>query len=141
MKKLTLFTTIIVLSLSVYAIDTKPKYSSPRVYLMMKKGKLIEVDHGKRKLVKSDVTLVNQTTIHPNGAIDASSGQSLQLKEGEYITMDGRIRKLNEMYHPPKPRKKVVKKKPAVQKCTCTDKKSTDKNVEKAKRDTTRSAL
>jgi len=123
MKKLTLFTTIIVLSLSVHAVDIKPRYG-PRVYIMMKKGKLIEVDHGKRKLVRNDVTLVNQSTIHPNGAIDASSGQSLQLKEGEYITMDGRIRKLNEMYHPPKPRKKIVKKKPVVHKCTCTDKRS-----------------
>lgn len=41
-----------------------------------------------------------ETTIHPNGSIDASSGQSLQLKEGEYITMDGRIRKSKDMGHP-----------------------------------------
>ena len=53
-----------------------------------------------KKLIKKDVTLVNMTTIHPNGAIDASSGQSMQLKEGEYITMDGRIRKLKDMARP-----------------------------------------
>jgi hypothetical protein len=73
------------------------QHRSPRVYLMMKKGKLIEVNKGHKKLVKKDVTLVNQSTIHPNGSIDASSGQNLQLKEGEYITMDGKIRKLKDM--------------------------------------------
>jgi hypothetical protein len=64
---------------------------------MMKQGKLIEFNHGKRKFVKKDVVLTNLTTIHPNGAIDVSSGQSGQLKEGEYITMDGRIRELKKM--------------------------------------------
>ena len=67
---------------------------------MMKHGKLIEVYHGRKKLVKKDIFLVNESTIHPNGSIDAGSGQSLQLKEGEYITMDGRIRKLKNMAHP-----------------------------------------
>ena len=43
--------------------------------------------------------LVNETTIHPDGSINASSGQSLQLKEGEYITLDGKIRKLKDMAH------------------------------------------
>jgi uncharacterized protein DUF6799 len=66
---------------------------------MMKQGKLIEVNRGRRTLVKKDITLVNETTIHPNGSIDASSGQNLQLKEGEYMTMDGKIRKLKDMYH------------------------------------------
>jgi len=129
MKKLTLFATIIVLSLSVLANEPAAKRSSPRVYLTMKKGKLFEFDHGKTKLVKKDVTLVNMTTIHPNGAIDASSGQSLQLKEGQYMTMDGRIRNLNEMYHPAKARAKkkvVAKKKPAVKKCDCEQKKAAE---------------
>lgn len=127
MKKLTLFATLIVLSLSVLANEPKKaKNYSPQVYLTMKKGKLFEFDHGKTKLVKKDITLVNMTTIHPNGAIDASSGQSLQLKEGQYMTMDGRIRNLNEMYHAPKARKKVVKKKPVVKKCQCEQKKAAE---------------
>lgn len=88
------------LSLTVAANPVTPS-RSPRVYIMMKNGKLIEVNRGKKKLIKQDVTLQNLTTIHPNGAIDASSGQNLQLKEGEYITMDGKIRKLKDMYHPP----------------------------------------
>ncbi len=100
MKKLTLFVAISTFSFTVFA-DPKPKTWShaPRTYIMMKQGKLIEVNNGHRKLVKKDITLANETTIHPNGAIDASSGQSLQLKEGEFMTMDGRIRSLKVLPH------------------------------------------
>lgn len=69
----------------------------PRYYVMMKHGRLIEVSKGHRNSVKKDITLTNETTIHPNGAIDAGSGQNLHLKEGQYITMDGRIRRLKDM--------------------------------------------
>lgn len=101
MKKFTLFVAISAFSSVLFAMDApKTASRSPKVYIMMKQGKLIEVNKGRRKLVKKDVTLLNETTIHPNGSIDASSGQNLQLKEGEYITMDGRIRKLKDMAHP-----------------------------------------
>ncbi len=99
MKKLTLFVIISSFSLALSAQPkNKPRNHSPKVYIMMKHGKLIEVNNGHRKLVKKDITLVNQTTIHPNGSIDASSGQNLQLKEGEYITMNGRIRNLKDLH-------------------------------------------
>src|ERR1700748_2027894 len=105
MKNLSLFVIVSTFSLAVVAHDNvKSPSRSPRSYIMMKRGKLIEVNNGQKKLVRQDVTLVNQTTIHPNGSIDAGSGQSLQLKEGEYITMDGRIRKLKDMPRP-KPKK------------------------------------
>ena len=94
MKKLSLLVAVSTFSIIVFA---SPASHAPRVYLMMKKGKLVEVSHGRKKLVKKDVTLSNLTTIHPNGTIDASSGQNLQLKQDEYITMDGRIRKLKDM--------------------------------------------
>ena len=99
MKQLILLATFAVLSLSVFATGTPPATGAhiPRIYLVMNKGKLVEVNHGKRRVIKKDVTLTNETTIHPNGAIDASSGQSLQLKEGQYMTMDGKIRLLKDM--------------------------------------------
>jgi hypothetical protein len=110
MKKFTLFLTLAVFSLAVFAANEPTKRShSARIYIMMKHGKLIEVNNGRRKLIKNDVTLVNQTTIHPNGAIDVSSGQNLQLKEGEYITMDGKVLKLKDrvrVHHKPKPKHK-----------------------------------
>jgi hypothetical protein len=76
------------------------KSRSPRYYIMMKHGKLIEVSKGHRLPVKKNIILTNETTIHPNGAIDAGSGENLQLKEGQYITMDGKIRKLKDMPRP-----------------------------------------
>ena len=89
------------ISLSVFA-TTGPSTSSkstriPHYYVMMKDGKLIEVSHGHQKSVKKDITLTNETTIHPNGAVDAGSGQNQRIKEGQYITMDGKIRNLKDM--------------------------------------------
>jgi hypothetical protein len=110
MKKFTLFLTLSVFSMAVFAANEPARRThSVRVYIMMKQGKLIEVNNGKRKLIKKDVTLVNQTTIHPNGSIDAASGQNLQLKEGEYITMEGKILKLKDrvrVHHKPKHKRK-----------------------------------
>jgi hypothetical protein len=112
MKTFTLSMAIAAISLSATATaptTAKPKISSPRVYIMMKHGKLLEYNRGRTTLVKKNVNLINESTIHPNGAIDAGSGQNLQLKEGQYITMDGRIRNLKDMYKP------VVKVKPKPQ--------------------------
>ncbi len=99
MKKITLFVAISAFSLAVSA-QNKPLHHAPKIFIMMRHGKLIQVNNGHRKLVKNDITLVNQSTIHPNGAIDASSGESLQLKEGEFITMSGRIHNLRDLPHP-----------------------------------------
>ena len=101
MKTITLTLAISVLSLTAFAVTPAPakaKNRNPHVYIMMKHGKLIEVRNGHCKRVKKDITLVNETTIHPNGSMDASSGQNLQLKEGQYVTMDGRIRNLKDMW-------------------------------------------
>jgi hypothetical protein len=105
MKKLILFVAICMSSTVLFANEV-PKSNSriPKVYVMMKEGKLMEINNGRRKFVRKDMTLVNSTTIHPNGSIDSGSGQSLQLKEDEYMTMDGRIHKLKNMarHHHPK---------------------------------------
>ncbi len=74
--------------------------SDPWVYILMKHGKMIEVMHNKTKLVTRNVYLVNGTTIHPHGTINVSSGRTKHMHEGEYITMDGRIRKLKDMVDP-----------------------------------------
>jgi hypothetical protein len=100
MKQFVLLFTLSAFSLagSAHVISTSSSHI-PKVYIMMRKGKLFEIRHGHSKLVKKNVTLVNQTTIHPNGAIDSSNGQSLQLKEGDYVTMDGKVRHLKDMGH------------------------------------------
>lgn len=103
MKAFSFMAAISILSYSAFA-ETKPKTSShsPRIYIMMKHGKLIEVNNGIKKTVKKDIALVNESTIHPNGTIDAGSGEFKKLKEGQYITMDGKIRNLKDMAHPEK---------------------------------------
>jgi hypothetical protein len=98
MKKFTLLAAIAAFSLTVFAHESNvPAGNVPRVYFMMRHGRLLEMYHGHKRFIKKDVMLVNSTTIHPNGAIDAGSGQSLRLKEGEYMTTDGRIRLLKDM--------------------------------------------
>ncbi|HEY4289347.1 MAG TPA: DUF6799 domain-containing protein [Puia sp.] len=98
MKKLTLFVAIFMSSTVLFAKDVPGSDSRiPKVYVMMKEGKLIEINNGRQKKVRKDMTLVNATTIHPNGSIDSGSGQHLQLKEDEYMTMDGKIHKLKNM--------------------------------------------
>lgn len=100
MKTYALALAFLTISISTFAV-TGPTASSksriPSYYVMMKHGRLIEVSRGRRASVRKDITLTNETTIHPNGAIDAGSGQNLHLKEGQYITMDGRIRRLKDM--------------------------------------------
>lgn len=71
--------------------------SKPWDYIMMKNGQMIEVTKGVKTPVTQDVILLNETTIHPSGLINDSNGKTKHLKEGKYITMDGRIRNLNRL--------------------------------------------
>jgi hypothetical protein len=71
--------------------------STPRIYIQMKDGKLSEIINGKKEPVTQDKTLPNGTTIHPDGKINDRDGNWRQLQDGEYMTMDGRIRKLKDM--------------------------------------------
>jgi hypothetical protein len=96
MKKLALFLAVSI-SLTLTAVTTTSAQSGPRVYIMMKDGKLTEVMDGKQEPVKQDITLPNKSTIHPDGSIDDKDGNKKKLNEGEYITMDGRVRLLKNM--------------------------------------------
>jgi len=98
MKKIIGVLALTALSASIFAQDsTTKKDHTPWDYIMMKHGQMIEVAHGQKTPVTRDVVLVNETTIHPNGLINVSSGRTKHLKEGQYITMDGRIRWLKNM--------------------------------------------
>src|SRR5882757_4129431 len=100
MKALSFMAVISILSCSALAeITPRTSSHSPRIYIMMKHGKLIEVNNGHKRPVTKNINLINESTIHPDGSIDAGSGESKKLKEGEYITMDGRIRNLKDMAH------------------------------------------
>ncbi len=98
MKKLIAVLVFGVLSYGALAQDsTKHRDDTPWDYIMMKKGQLLEVQHGRQTPVKRNITLVNGTTIHTNGKIDDSNGKTKGLKEGQYIQMDGKIDYLKNM--------------------------------------------
>ena len=80
----------------VAAPHTASAQGNSRVYIMMKDGKLTEVDNGKTEAVTHDVILPNHATVHADGSIDDKDGNKRKLNEGEYISfVDGRIRKLS----------------------------------------------
>jgi len=87
--------------------------SGPRVYIMMKDGKLTEVMDGKQTAVTHDITLPNKSTIHPDGSIDDKDGNKKKLNEGEYMTMDGRVRLLKNMAVGAPPAQPTTASKPA----------------------------
>ena len=69
----------------------------PWVYVMMKKGQLIEVDSGRKTPVTHDIVLIDGTTIHRNGLLTEGSGKWRKLRNGEFITMKGQIWKLKDL--------------------------------------------
>ena len=93
MKRTTLFVGISLLSLFSFAAPKKPASHRSKAYVYMKHGKLLEKYNGHIRVIRKDITLVNNTTIHPNGSVDAGSGENFQLTEGQYMTMDGRVKK------------------------------------------------
>lgn len=98
MKKLLGVLVFGALSMGVFAqSDKKSQDDTPWDYVMMKHGRLIEVQHGRQIKVRRNITLVNGTTIHVNGRIDDSNGKTKHLKEGQYIEMDGKIAWLKDM--------------------------------------------
>jgi hypothetical protein len=97
MQQLALLLALIISTFFAATTTASAQSHPPTIYIMMKDGKLTEVINGKKDPVNQDITLANGTTIHPNGNIDDKDGNKKQLNEGEYMTMDGRIRLLKNM--------------------------------------------
>jgi hypothetical protein len=98
MKKLFCVFAFVTINLTLFAQEPDQKKDSVLpYYIMMKHGKLTEVRHGQKNFVTRNITLLNETTIHPDGLINVSSGRTKHLREGQYMTFDGRIRRLKNM--------------------------------------------
>ena len=96
MQKLAL-TLALAAGLLLAGLNEASAQNTPRIYIQMKGGKLTEMINGKLTPVKQDITLQNGTTVHPDGKINDRDGNWKQLEEGEYMTMDGKVRKLKDM--------------------------------------------
>jgi len=97
MQQLALLLALIMSTLFAATTTVSAQSHPPTIYIMMKDGKLTEVINGKKDPVSQDITLTNGTTIHPDGNIDDKDGNKKKLNEGEYMTMDGKIRLLKNM--------------------------------------------
>lgn len=97
MHKLALILSVVAISFASTTGTASAQSHGPKIYVMMKNGKLSEMVNGKKTAVTQDISLVNGTTIHPDGTINDRDGHERKLQEGEYMTMDGKIRKLKDM--------------------------------------------
>jgi hypothetical protein len=88
---------LLILSLATAICVSASAQTGPRIYIQMKGGKLTEMVNGKLTPVTQDISLTNGTTIHPDGSINGRDGNLIKLQEGQYMTMDGKIRLLKDM--------------------------------------------
>jgi hypothetical protein len=65
--------------------------------VMMKDGKLVATEMGMTNPVSADKKLLNGTVISTAGVVTGKDGTTTQLKEGDYVSLSGRIETRAEM--------------------------------------------
>jgi hypothetical protein len=65
--------------------------------VMMKDGKLVATEMGMTNPVSTDKKLLNGTVISTSGVVTGKDGTTTQLKEGDYVSLSGRIETRAEM--------------------------------------------
>ena len=105
MKNLFLTMLAVALSFGAFAQDTLPKRDTlptrdtiPReqksqlkdVYVM-KDSKMWQIKAGEKSEMTTDVTLVNGTIVMANGTVKKTDGQSVTLKNGQFVDLEGNI--------------------------------------------------
>lgn len=59
-------------------------------HFMMKDGKMLHNMNGKEMQMQTDMTLKNGTMIKPDGSYQLKNGRQFQLRDGQYMDMNGR---------------------------------------------------
>lgn len=65
---------------------------------MMKDGKVTQRVNGQESVVEKDVTLKNGTVVMANGTVKHPDGKTTTLKEGDYVSMEGKVWNKNEAH-------------------------------------------
>ena len=65
--------------------------------VMMKDGKLMATEMGMTNPLTADKTLRNGTIITSSGAVTGKDGTTTQLREGDYVSLSGRVETRAEM--------------------------------------------
>jgi hypothetical protein len=65
--------------------------------VIMKDGKLVATEMGMTNPVTADKTLRNGTIITTNGVVTGKDGTTTQLREGDYVSLTGRVETRAEM--------------------------------------------
>jgi hypothetical protein len=68
---------------------TKP--GMVRDHIMVKDGKAIIMKDGKSMLLEDEMTMPNGVVVMKNGSYTTREGKTMQIKEGEKMTMDGKL--------------------------------------------------
>lgn len=104
MKKLLIAVFAVVLSTGAFAQETQPakdtipteqKVQKKNGYLM-KESKMWTLKDGVKSEQTDDVTLANGTIVMANGTVKSTDGQTVTLKNGQFIDLDGKITEWKE---------------------------------------------
>ena len=109
MKKLLFILGILAMTQGVFAQDSsanmqdsgmsKMSYMKKDCYLM-KDGKMMMMKHGDTTMMKmmdKSVMLNNGATVMMDGTVKMADGTTKMLKEGWYVDMDGKMRKMKKV--------------------------------------------
>ena len=97
MKKAFISLFAITLTLGVFAQDSTMNKMAPKHNMqnhegvIMKNGKLLMMKNGQTTQLTTDLTLDNGTVVMANGTVKTKDGVITNLKEGDYVGMDGTV--------------------------------------------------
>ena len=67
-------------------------------HLIMKNGKMYHSMNGKEMMMENQMTLHNNTVMHPDGSYQLKNGKNRQLRNGHCMDMNGRKYRSHKMF-------------------------------------------
>jgi hypothetical protein len=71
--------------------DRTGKTNQLKDYVVMKDGKMVQVNQSGTTALTKDLTLSNGTVVNVDGTVKSSDGTLLKLKDGEAVDMEGKL--------------------------------------------------